>query len=42
MVTAIRSGSNGFIDQANVEVGDALAKEAGEARQERKKAEAPV
>jgi hypothetical protein len=42
MVTAIRSGSNGFIDQANVEVGDALAKEAGEVRQERKKAEAPV
>jgi hypothetical protein len=41
MVTAIRSGSNGFIDQANVEVGDALAKEAGEVRQERKKAEAP-
>jgi hypothetical protein len=42
MVTAIRSGSNGFIDQANVEVGDALAKEAGEVRQERKKAEAPA
>ena len=42
MVTAIRSGSNGFIDQANVEVGDALAKEAGEVRQERKKAEASV
>jgi len=42
MVTAIRSGSNGFIDQANVEVGDALAKEAGEVRQERKKAEAAV
>jgi hypothetical protein len=42
MVTAIRSGSNGFIDQASVEVGDALAKEAGEIRQERKKAEAPV
>jgi hypothetical protein len=42
MVTAIRSGSNGFIDQANVEIGDALAKEAGEVRQERKKAEAPV
>jgi hypothetical protein len=42
MVTAIRSGSNGFIGQADVEVGDALAKEAGEVRQERKKAEAPV
>ena len=42
MVTAIRSGSNGFIDQADVEVGDAVAKEAGELRQERKKAEAPV
>ena len=42
MLTAIRSGSNGFIDQADVEVGDALAKEAGEVRQERKKAEAPV
>jgi hypothetical protein len=42
IVTAIRSGSNGFIDQADLEVGDALAKEAGELRQERKKAEAPV
>ncbi|HEV8445304.1 MAG TPA: DUF4956 domain-containing protein [Gemmatimonadaceae bacterium] len=42
MVTAIRSGSNGFIAQADLEVGDALAKEAGEVRQERKKAEAPV
>lgn len=42
MVTAIRSGSNGFIARADVEVGDALAKEAGEDRQERKKAEAPV
>jgi len=42
IVTAIRSGSNGFIDRADVEVGDALAKEAGEVRQERKKAEAPV
>ena len=40
IVTAIRSGSNGFIDQADIEVGDALAKEAGELRQERKKAEA--
>ncbi len=42
MLTAIRSGGNGFIDQADVEVGDALAKEAGEVRQERKKAEAAV
>lgn len=42
MLTAIRAGSNGYIAQADVEVGDALAKEAGEARQERKKAEAPV
>ena len=42
MVTAIRSGGNGFIGQADLEVGDALAKEAGELRQERKKAEAPV
>ena len=42
MVTAIRSGSNGFIDQADLEIGDAVAKEAGELRQERKKAEAPV
>jgi hypothetical protein len=41
LLTAIRSGGNGFIAQADVEVGDALAKEAGEARQERKKAEAP-
>ena len=42
MLTAIRSGGNGFIDQADLEVGDALAKEAGEVRQERKKAEAAV
>jgi len=42
MVTAIRSGGNGFIGQADLEVGDALAKEAGELRQERKKAEAAV
>ena len=42
IVTAIRSGSNGFIDQADVEVGEAVAKEAGELRQERKKAEAPA
>jgi Domain of unknown function (DUF4956) len=42
MLTAIRAGSNGFIAQADVEVGDALAKEAGEARLERKKAEAPA
>ena len=40
MLTAIRAGSNGFIAQADVEVGDALAKEAGEVRQARKKAEA--
>jgi len=42
MLTAIRSGSDGFIAQADVEVGDALAKEAGETRLERKKAEAPA
>lgn len=42
MLTAIRTGSNGFIAQADVEVGDALAKEAGEVRLERKKAEAPA
>jgi len=40
IVTAIRSGSNGFIEQADIEIGDALAKEAGELRQERKKKEA--
>ena len=40
LLTAIRSGGNGFIAQADVEVGDAMAKEAGEVRQERKKAEA--
>lgn len=42
MLTAIRAGGNGCIAQADVEVGEALAKEAGEARAERKKAEAPV
>jgi hypothetical protein len=39
MLTAIRASGNGFIDGAEVEIGDALAKEAGEDRQERKKQE---
>jgi hypothetical protein len=39
MLTAIRAGANGLITHADVEIGDALAKEAGEDRQERKKAE---
>jgi hypothetical protein len=40
MLTAIRAGGNGSITSADVEIGDAVAKEAGELRQERRKAEA--
>jgi hypothetical protein len=39
MLTAIRTNANGAIDQAHVEVGDAVAREAMEQRQERKKQE---
>jgi hypothetical protein len=41
MLTSIRAGGNGLIDHADVEIGDALALEAGELREERKKAEHP-
>lgn len=36
LLTAIRAGSVGLISEAEVEIGDAVAKEAGELRQERK------
>jgi hypothetical protein len=39
ILTAIRANSNGHIVEADVEIGDAVAREAGEARQERKKQE---
>lgn len=39
MLTAIRAGGNGSISHAEVEIGDAVAKEQGEIRQARKKAE---
>jgi hypothetical protein len=39
MLTAIRMNANGIIDEAQVEIGDAIAREAGEQRQERKKHE---
>jgi len=39
ILTAVRAGGNGSITHAEIEIGDALAKEAGELRQERKKAE---
>ena len=42
MLTAIRTGGNGSIAHADVEVGDALAKEQGEIRLARKKAEQPA
>jgi hypothetical protein len=42
MLTAIRTGGNGSITHADIEVGDAAAKEAGELRAERKKAEHPT
>jgi hypothetical protein len=42
ILTAIRASGNGDIDSAEVEIGDALAKEAGERRQERKKQEQPA
>ncbi len=42
VLTAIRAGGNGSISHADIEVGDAVAKEAGELRAERKKAERPV
>jgi hypothetical protein len=39
MLTAIRTNAKGLIDDAQVEIGDALAREAGEQRQARKKQE---
>jgi hypothetical protein len=42
MLTAVRSGGNGSITHASIEIGDAVAKERGEIRQERKKAEQPA
>jgi hypothetical protein len=39
MLTAIRASGNGAVDDAEVEIGDAVAREAGEDRQERKKQE---
>jgi Domain of unknown function (DUF4956) len=42
MLTAIRASGNGLIAGADVEIGNALAKEAGEQRQDRKKREQPV
>jgi hypothetical protein len=39
MLTAIRASGNGSISHAEVEIGDAVAKEQGEIRQARKKAE---
>jgi hypothetical protein len=39
LLTAIRSSGNGTIESADVEIGDAIAVEAGEARRERKKLE---
>ena len=40
LLTAIRASAKGLIAEAEVEIGDALAKEASERRQERKKQEA--
>jgi hypothetical protein len=42
LLTAIRAGGNGSITDAQIEIGDALAKEAGEDRLERKKQEQPA
>ena len=42
LLTAIRSSGNGTIDSANIEIGDAMAIEAGEERRERKKQETPA
>jgi Domain of unknown function (DUF4956) len=39
LLTAIRASGHGVIAEAEVEIGDALAKEAGERREERKKQE---
>jgi hypothetical protein len=39
MVTAIRASGNGAIGEVDVEIGDALAREAGEHRRDRKKQE---
>ncbi len=42
MLTAIRASGNGLIAGVDVEIGDAVAKEAGELRQDRKKQEQPA
>ncbi|HYV95923.1 MAG TPA: DUF4956 domain-containing protein [Gemmatimonadaceae bacterium] len=42
ILTAIRAGRNGDIVNADLEIGDALAREAGEARKERKQQEQPA
>lgn len=42
LLTAIRASGDGSITEADVEIGDAFAKEAGEDRQERKKLEQPA
>jgi hypothetical protein len=42
LLTAIRASGNGSVTEASVEIGDALAKEAGEDRRERKLQELPV
>jgi uncharacterized protein DUF4956 len=42
MLTAIRASGNGFIAGADVEIGNAIAQEAGEQRQDRKKREQPA
>lgn len=41
MLTAIRASANGFISEADVEIGDAVARESGEQRDERKLREHP-
>jgi lysylphosphatidylglycerol synthetase-like protein (DUF2156 family) len=42
LLTEIRASGNGAVTEAEIEIGDAIAKEAGEVRQERKKAEQPA
>jgi len=42
LLTAIRASGNGHFVDAQVEIGDAIAKEAGEQRRERKKQEQPA
>jgi hypothetical protein len=42
LLSAIRAGGNGSISTVEIEVGDALAKENGERRRERKRQEQPA